>query len=561
MWRQVLRDRPGFVALLVAVGCVLAVCVAHVIQVSGSLTQNLVSQSVDDSSPTRDDQEIYFTIYLPLISLQTAAVTQTAQAAYVETYLPPQATTIAYYTIPITFPKITVTIPANGVDFGYLFLSNFQAGGCTLNAYLMILDNQGEPVFYHSLPPCTSAADFKRQPNGMLTYWSSAANVFQVMDNTYAEIDTYQAGNGYATDLHELQLLPNQHALLMSYDQQVVDNTSGIIPNGRLTATVIGLVIQELNVDKQVVFAWRSWDHFPLLDTQDIYLQSEPVDYVHGNALALDFDGNLLLSSRHLNEITKIDRQTGTVIWRLGGKQNQFQFVNDERPFSHQHDVRRLPNGNITIYDNGNTLEPPYSRALEYQLDEQSMIATMVREYRNTPDTFGVALGSSQRLPNGNTLVGWGASSNPSFTEFRPDGTKAFELALSEGEYSYRVFRLPWQGYPTTPPTLVVITETTPTLYYSWNGATEIVGYRVYGGVTLPPDTLLDTSFKTGFETNTVLPPAALNQFCYYRVMPIDKQGRETRYSNTVFINSPECWRLSTQRMRTKLFTRTRSPS
>jgi hypothetical protein len=144
------------------------------------------------------------------------------------------------------------------------------------------------------------------------------------------------------------------------------------------------------------VFQWRSWDHFSILDgsvSGYVNLDSSLIDYVHGNAIELDMDGNLLLSSRHMNEITKIDRQTGEIIWRLGlnALNNQFTFVNDTRGFSHQHDIRRLANGNITLFDNGNFLVPEYSRAVEYALDEQAMTATLVWEYRNDPDAFSPA--------------------------------------------------------------------------------------------------------------------------------------------------------------------------
>lgn len=482
--------------------------------------------------------------------------TATDPAAYADVNLksalsdiaPPRAATVQAqaapvsdldrYTLPDDFPQITVTTPANGVGSGYLFLSNFNFGVCAVTPYLLILDNFGQPIFYRTLPACTAAADFKRQPNGLLTYWHM--NSYHVLDSSYTEVDTIQAGHGYIADIHELQLLPNQHALLMAYDPQIISNTQGIIPNGRITATVTGLIIQELDTQKNVVFEWRSWDHFQITDTTDIYLQNEPVDYVHGNALELDTDGNLLLSSRHLNEITKINRQTGKVMWRLGGKRNQFTFIGDTRPFSHQHDIRRLPNGNITLFDDGNFLTPGYSRAVEYRLDERKKTATLVHEYRNTPDTYSIAMGSSQRLPNNHVLVGWGTSNNPAITEFRADGTKSFELALAPPNVTYRAFRFEWQGYPNTEPSLTIVTDTTPTLYYSWNGATEILGYRVYGGTTSEPDTLIDTSFKTSFGAKTTLADE-LERFCYFRVMPIDKQGRETRYSNTVFIESPAC--------------------
>ena len=87
-------------------------------------------------------------------------------------------------------------------------------------------------------------------------------------------------------------------------------------------------------------------------------LTDQNIDLVHGNALALANDGNLLLSSRNQSEITKINLQTGEIMWRLGGKANQFTFV-DGQPFAYQHDVRQLSNGNITIFDNQGTQQNP----------------------------------------------------------------------------------------------------------------------------------------------------------------------------------------------------------
>jgi hypothetical protein len=57
------------------------------------------------------------------------------------------------------------------------------------------------------------------------------------------------------------------------------------------------------------------------------------VDWTHSNAVEFDYNGHLLLSSRPLNEITKINRQTGNVMWRFGGKYNNFTFIGDTVPF------------------------------------------------------------------------------------------------------------------------------------------------------------------------------------------------------------------------------------
>ena len=304
----------------------------------------------------------------------------------------------------------------------------------------MILDNSGAPYFSRQLS--TTAIDFDMQPNGHLTYFDEGSWMFYEMDSSYTIVNSYQCGNGYVTDDHELRLLPNGHALLIGDDEEIVD-MSKIVPNGNPGAVVSGIIVQELDQAKNVVFQWRSWDHFQITDATHEDLTAAKIDYVHSNALELDGDGNILLSSRHLDEITKIDRSTGSTIWRMGGKNNQFTFVNDSIGYSHQHAIRRLANGNFTLFDNGNYHTPPFSRAVEYRVDEVNKIATLVWQYRNNPDYVSVAMGYVQRLPNGNTLIGWGAT-NPSVTEVTSDGKKVYEMSLPDSVVSYRAFRYQW---------------------------------------------------------------------------------------------------------------------
>lgn len=446
-----------------------------------------------------------------------------------------------YVTAPDTLPEITITTAANDTGEGYNFLSNFDfTNPISSNSYLLILDNLGDLVFYQKLP--WIPFDFKVQPNGLVTYFYGPTNSFQVMDPSYTIIDSYAAGNGYTADSHDLQILPdNGHALLLIYDPQPVD-MSQIVAGGVPTATVVGLVVQELDTAKNVVFEWRSWDHMNITDTV-VSLTTPVVDYVHGNAVERDFDGNLLISSRHLDEITKINRQTGEIIWRWGGKRNEFVFVNND-PFYHQHDIRRLANDHVTLFDNGNGRIPEeYSRAVEFQLDEVNKIAESVWEYRNTPDAFGAFMGNAQRLPNGNTMIGWGGAF-PSMTEVKPDGTEAFELTMPFPNLSYRAFRFPWQGFPFWPPALVIQSDAvTTTLYYSWNGATNVVYYRIYGGKTPEADTLIASQVKGGFE-NSYDVTDLLDEMCYFRVMPVDNQGQPTQYSNVVFAELSVCGQL-----------------
>jgi len=345
--------------------------------------------------------------------------------------------------IPADFPQITVTRNYDTAP-GYIFISNFGFGPFPASPYLIVLNNKGLPVLYKKMTD--ACFDFKVQNNNTFTYYDRLSFQFKSTNTSFDIIDSFYCGNGYTTDIHELLLLPNNHAYLMSYDPQQID-MSKIVSGGNPNAVVTGLIIQEIDVNKNVIFQWRSWDYIQITDATHENLMDSVIDYIHGNAIDLDYDGNVLISSRHLDEITKFSRQTGEIIWRLGGKNNQFNFVNDPIQFSHQHCIRRLANGNYTLFDNGNFHEPPFSRACEYKLDEVNKTATLVWQYQDSPETYGFAMGSAQRLPNGNTLIGWGSTS-PSFCEVRPNGVKVLEMKLPNGYFSYRAFRHTWDGMP-----------------------------------------------------------------------------------------------------------------
>jgi len=340
--------------------------------------------------------------------------------------------------LPAGFPKLYTQLDGTPAP-GYIFAANVKFQGPD-TTYLLITDNLGNPVACQRMSAL--CFDFKLQPNGLLTYYDATKEGFYALDAGFAVVDSFFCGNGYTADLHELRLTSDGHAWLFSYDPEAVD-MSKVVPGGFQWATVTGLIIQELDSNKNVVFQWRSWDHFQITDATHENLTAQEVDYVHGNALDFDADGNLILSCRHMDEITKIDRATGNLLWRWGGKHNQFTFVNDTLGFSHQHAIRRIPNGDFTMFDNGNYHTPQFSRALEYQLDEQNHAATLVWQYVRNPAVYGEAMGYVQRLPDGNTLVSWGLAT-PALTEVTPDGTPVYEMWFNHDVYSYRAFRFEW---------------------------------------------------------------------------------------------------------------------
>jgi len=229
--------------------------------------------------------------------------------------------TINGISLPNDFPSVEVRVNDNP-DSGFIFMNNWEG-----TSYIMILENSGTPVFYKKMPG--RASDFKVQPTGILThYFAENLWAFVAMDSTYTVIDTFRCENGYTTNEYELQVLPNGHALLIANDYQIFD-MSQIVPGGNPHAIVLGDHVQELDGSKNVVFEWRCWDHFNVTDAIYEDLTAATIDMVHMNAIDVDNDGNILVSSRNLSEITKINRETGEIMWRLGGVNNEFTFVND----------------------------------------------------------------------------------------------------------------------------------------------------------------------------------------------------------------------------------------
>ncbi|MEJ2721253.1 MAG: aryl-sulfate sulfotransferase [bacterium] len=438
------------------------------------------------------------------------------------------------YPLPPDFPPLTVSVNENPGG-GVVFAANFVNFGRDKARYLMILDNTGFPLYFKKIAKNANPYDFKKQPNGLLTYFQRTTSKFLAMDDTYTVVDSFACGNGYSTDVHDLQLLDNGHALVMSYDPQTVD-MSQVVEGGDTAATVIGLIIQELDQSKNVVFQWRSWDHFEFTDATGVDLTRRRIDLVHGNAIEPDFDGNILISCRYFDEITKIDRSTGDIIWRLGGKKSDFIFEGDpdEPPgFNRQHDCRRLENGHITVFDNGNNHVPPHSRAVEYELDMDNMTATMVWQYRDDPDAFAIFVGNVQRLPNGNTMVGWGGR-NPFATEVRPDGTKAWEIALPMGHFSYRTFRTEWNGVAAAPTAWPDTTTVPGQLHLGFVkfGDDHVDKYVVYRGAS--PDNLTKIAETAGHTIRVT--DFEAGEMIYFRVTAVDEEGNESPYSNLVAI-------------------------
>jgi hypothetical protein len=323
---------------------------------------------------------------------------------------------------PVTFQ--TAALPAAVASFGLRQISGvgsrYAAIGLNVDGvgYATLFDSAGRVAWYADLTGFNlPVSNVVQQPNGNITAFLGGTAGWTPVDGYYVEIapdgrveHTFRAPAGYYTDNHELQLTGSGSSLrahYFTYDVRTVDLSAS---GGSSTAQVTGHQLVRTDPSGTIQFTWSAWDHFALSEkvgeAQGAALAG--TDFDHPNSLSFDGQGNYIASWRDLNQVMAIDPQSGAVLWRIGGVRGEYTFVGDpQNGFSKQHYVRILPNGHLILYDNGNDLAVPETRAVEYKLDRVAKTATMVWEFKHSPAIWTQFVGNVNRLSNGNTWIGF----------------------------------------------------------------------------------------------------------------------------------------------------------
>ena len=440
-----------------------------------------------------------------------------------------QAADLAYVSRPdLNPPTVVVTTPAAGTAPGYIFLAPFDISAASAtytttpdsqsHSGPLIVDEHGEPVWFLPMGSQTAMGLQVQTYEGrqVLTWYEGTVlgpygGDFVIFDPTYHQVARVKAGRGRHGDLHEFLLTPQNTALITIYRE----NTQRIVEG----------IVQEVDVRTgRVLFEWRSLEHVGLDESS--MTQVTPagnVDYFHLNSVALDTDGDLLVSARHTSTVYKVDRKTGEVIWRLGGTKSDFK-VDPAASFAYQHDGRRHPDGTITMFDN-NAAAPGStngSRGIRLALDMKKMRATLVKEWKAPDGRTGWAMGNVQQLPDGGAFVGWGTAG--SFSEFDKNGNLRFDARFGDGSVGYRAFRFAWSAKPTGKPAIAVRQngDGTMTVFASWNGATDVAHWQVHAGAEPGKLRAIAVHRRHGFETAMTLPATS----GYLSVVAVDGSRR-----------------------------------
>jgi hypothetical protein len=407
-------------------------------------------------------------------------------------------------------PEIEIQRRARATSAGLIFVSPKKVFGARprpgLQSGPLIVDDRGEPVWFTALDR-GNVTDFRVQQyqgKPVLTWWQgrqvlgTGEGVIQIADTAYRPVKQVRGGNGYQLDFHETTITPQGTLLGLVYNPVARDLRS---VGGPRDGRVVDAIVQEIDIATGLVlFEWHSLGSVPLRESHAAVPKAPGslYDYFHVNSVAVANDGNLLVSGREVWSVLKIDRRTGRIMSRLGGKDSDYRMAGASQ-FAFQHDARQQDDGTFTIFDNEAAPRVrDRSRALVLAVDDGAKTARVKTAFGHPTRLLAGTQGNVQRLADGHLFVGWGSQGY--FTEFGPSGDVLFDARLARGSDTYRAYRLPWSATPPGRPA-VAASDGGRTVYASFNGATNVAVWDVFSGDAPDALAVAGSARRSGFET------------------------------------------------------------
>jgi hypothetical protein len=444
---------------------------------------------------------------------------------------PPAGSVQSFHSAPsLQPPTLEVGADSPGTLPGDVFIAPYSGPGPDGPT---IYTRQGQLVWMDVLPGEMKATNFQVQSyegKTVLTWWQGyippqgfGLGEEVMADSSYKQIMKIKAGNGNLADLHDFHLEADHTALFTVFRTIHCDLSS---VQGPKNAAVTDASFQELDLKTGLVRReWTSIDHVALAES---YSQAEkssvawPFDFFHLNTIDPRGDGTTLLSSRNTSALWLINDKTGQVLEKIGGRKSSVKMEAGTET-AYQHDAMTLPNGEISIFDNGGT---PWvheqTRGAIVEVKEGT--DRLVQELRHPTPLKAGSQGDVQQMAGGNWFMGWGQE--PYYSEFSPSGQLIYDAHMwaVPKEYeteSYRTYKFEWKATPYWPPSIAAQKAGNGVeAWASWNGATEVASWRLLGGSS--PDALspIGSAPATGFETALHGEPAA-----YVAVQALNSAG------------------------------------
>jgi outer membrane protein assembly factor BamB len=353
--------------------------------------------------------------------------------------------TSTYYVrcLPSDFPAFSATRNGSPQAGWYVVAPNLYPAPAGVSwQYVAIFDTNGVPLWWMKSSGKTIPADAKLLPDGDIV-WTHAygfggagAEEHQLDGTLVRTINTV----GAPLDHHDILMLANGDYLAGTTFTRTGVNMSSC--GGSTSGPLKDFALQELTPSGSLVWSWTASAHIAVSEVSQHYQINCRTggDVYHWNSVALD-GSDYVLSFRDLNAVYAVNPSTGALDWKLGGapEPESLTIVGDplvnSNPLCAQHDAQVLPDGSITVYDDGTGCNRR-PRVTHYTIDTTARTATFVGSLTNPGASFSWCCGSARDLPGGDWVIGWGGT--PIITEDTASGSVVFQLNFTQKLSSYR---------------------------------------------------------------------------------------------------------------------------
>ena len=316
--------------------------------------------------------------------------------------------------------------------------------------YPLVIDEAG--VARHNQLRPFEGFNFDLHENGTVAWFSTLEGWWHELDSSLLVSDIIEFV-GADVDFHDLELRANGTSLLMG-SEIITMNVADSVPDpDDPSRAVIDCILQELDENGNIIWAWRASDHIPATFCSHCNWEASLIDAYHHNAFETQDNGDILLCMRNMDLVVRIDRASGGLAWQMGGPESNFTFTDATGAFAQQHDAQLLPGNRMIVFDNATGSEPLTSRGVEYQLDYDNWTATVVETWPHPDGNFAGSQGSIQRLEDGGTLIGWGTAGSDEYnggmvSEYSASGALLGTIYFPANYWNYRARKVPADALP-----------------------------------------------------------------------------------------------------------------
>jgi hypothetical protein len=457
-------------------------------------------------------------------------------------------------------PKLTTTVSTQrGLAPGYFMTGVFK--NLTINQPMtgesgpLILDRNLQPVWFNPIGTSALAANLKVQTYNhtqpVLSWWQgtvsgtgvTTSGEDVVVDQHYRHVATLKGADGWIISEHEM-VISGTNAWVTAYKTVPFNLTPY---GGSAKGAVLDSAVQEYDLKTgQLMYTWDALNpggkpNIPLSQSKYKVFPGIPWDAYHINSIQLTGNETFLVSMRNTWSAYMVNRTTNGIVWTLSGdpKLSTFKLASNAE-FQWQHDLQMHPGNVVSVFDDaccgvesvsgghvkfGKPNGP--SRGLVIKLDLTNHTGSFVSQYIRAKNFNAAFLGNTQLLPGGNVALGWG--STPFFSEVTSKGKLLLDASWPTPDLNYRTYVQKWVGTPFFPPSGAVRNNHgKPTVYASWDGATQVTSWRVLAGSSANSLKAVATKAKTGFETTIPLTSTAK----VYKVQALDSKHHVLGTSN-----------------------------